>query len=220
MKCLGFDPSMSNFGWALHDTEGVGSNRCLARGRFQTSSKTLFIDRYTEMRESVRRLVEDLGVQYGVFRVGVEYPVFKELYSEGMYGLFLYTCEALRATKADVVFFSPLQVKAHARGMLKRPPGWIMNKPDMVEAAKKDTGGRGSWNHNEADAYWIASVAARFWLLHDGVIGAGDLTPLEQKQFMEVHTFQRGGRKGQTIQKGILYREDNRFFRWSNEEDI
>lgn len=219
LPCLGLDPSLTNFGWALHNPEGAGPNRCLARGRFQTSSKTLFVDRYCEMRENVRTLVQKCQAEYGVTRVGVEYPVFKDLYSEGMYGLFLYTCEALRESKVDVIFFSPLQVKAHARLVLGRPDGWVMAEPDMVEAAKKDTQTTVVWNHNEADAYWIACVASRFWMLHDGVIEVGDLTPVERKQFMGIHTFVRGKHAGQTVHKGILYREDERFFRWGQEEE-
>lgn len=219
MYCLGLDPSLTNFGWALHDTSVVSGepNRCVARGRFQTSSKTLFVDRYCEMRDYVRSMVERMGVQYGVTRVGVEYPVFKDLYSEGMYGLFLYTCEALKSAKVDVVFFSPGQIKNHAAAFVQRPSGWKMGKPDMVEAAKVDTGGKKAWNHNEADAYWVARVAARFWLFMDQIIGADDLTPYEAKQFMSVHTFVRGPRAGTTVQRGIMYREDERFFQWSVE---
>ena len=219
MSTLGLDPSLQNFGWAVHDPEGVGPSRCLARGRFQTSSKMLFVDRYVEMRENVKNLITDCTAKYGVTRVGVEYPVFKDLYSEGMYGLFLYTCEALHDAKVDVIFFSPLQVKAHARLVLGRPEGWKMLKPDMVEAAKKETETSITWNHNEADAYWVAWVAARFWMLHDGVISVGGLTPVEAQQFMKIHTFMRGKKAGQTVESGILYREDERFFRWSREED-
>lgn len=220
MRVLGFDPSLTNFGWAAHDsTPPAGQeSRCLDRGRFQTSTRTLYIDRYTEMRESVRVLVERLGAQYGISRVGLEYPVFKDLYSEGMYGLFLYTSEALREAKVDVVFFSPGQIKAHAAALLQRPKGWKMMKPDMVEAAKFDTGGKGNWNHNEADAYWVARVATRFWLFLDQEIGVGDLTPLETKQFTEIRTISRGPRAGLTLEKGILYREDERFHRWSKED--
>ena len=215
MRVLGFDPSLTNFGWALHDTDGAGPGRCLERGRFQTSSKTLFVDRYVEMRANVQALIQRLGVT----KIGVEYPVFNDLWSEGMYGLFLFTCEALRREKVDVVFFSPGQIKAHAHRFLERPKGWKMNKPDMVEAAKTDTGGKGRWNHNEADAYWVARAAARFWLLHEGVIGVDDLTPLEKKQYTEIHKYSRGKRAGETALKGILYREDERFFLWSQEGD-
>ena len=215
MRVIGFDPSLTNFGWAVHDTEAEGRDRCPDRGRFQTSSKTLFVDRYIEMRTSVFDLVQRLGIT----RVGCEYPIFNELWSEGMYGLFLFTCEALRLAKVDLVFFAPPQIKAHARAFLDRPRVggklWVMNKPDMVEAAKNDAGSKGRWNHNEADAYWVARIAARFWMFLDGLIEKVDLTPLERKQFTAIHTFKRGKRAGQTVKKGILYREDERFFRWA-----
>jgi hypothetical protein len=153
-----------------------------------------------------------------VHRVGVEYPVFDELYSEGMYGLFLFTCEALRLEKRDVVFFSPMQIKAHARLFLCRPAKWKMMKPDMVEASKADTGGKGSWNHNEADAYWVARTACRFWSLHDGLLSDTDLTAPEKQQFASIHTFTKGKKAGETEQRGILFREDERFFQWSKEK--
>jgi len=213
MRTLGLDPSLTNFGWALHDSEVTGKDRCLERGRFQTSSKTLFIDRYRDMRESLRALVQRTGVA----RVGVEYPVFNDIYSEGMYGLFLYTCEALRLEKRDIVFFSPGQIKAHARIALGRPKGWKMMKPDMVEAAKVDTDGKGRWNHNEADAYWVARTAARFWCFLEDELTETDLSAPELQQFTSIHTFTRGKRAGETVERGIMYRENERFFRWSQE---
>lgn len=215
MLTLGFDPSLTNFGWAIFDSSATGRDRCPNRGRFQTSSKQLFIDRYTEMRSRVRDLVQ----KQGIYRIGVEYPVFNDLWSEGMYGLFLFTCEALRSVQADVVFFSPGQIKAHARAFLDRPKGWKMMKPDMVEAAKTDTGGKGRWNHNEADAYWVGRTASRFWSLLDGDLQTGDLTAQETRQFTLIHTYKRGKKAGKTVRRGILYREDERFFRWSEGEN-
>jgi len=211
---------MTNFGWAIFDADAPDNTtaRCVDRGRFQTSARTLFVDRYCELRESVLALVESFSTRYGLTHIGLEYPVFKDLYSEGMYGLFLYVCEALRAAHVDVVFFSPGQIKARAAALLQRPKGWKMGKPDMVEAAKLDTGGKGRWNHNEADAYWVARAAARFWQLQTGAITTADLTPLDAKQFAEIHTFQRGSRAGTTVERGILYREDERFFLWSKEK--
>ena len=228
MKVYGFDPSLTNFGWALHDTGGVGLSRCLDQGRFQTSSKTLFIDRYIEMRANVVHLLKGSGIQ----RMGIEYPIFNDLWSEGMYGLFLFTCEALRQMQMDVIFLSPGQVKGHARDLPVeivdqdsglatlqpfRPKNWKMEKPDMVEAAQADAGG-GKWNHNEADAYWVARTAGRFWLFHDGDLAASDLTDRERKQFADIKTIQRGDRAGQIEKKGILYREDERFFQWSKDK--
>jgi hypothetical protein len=166
-----------------------------------------------DMRSRVLSLVEQTGVK----DIGLEFPVFKDLWSEGMYGLFLYVSEALYEAKTNVVFFSPNQVKAHARLFLNRPQGWKMMKPDMVEATMLDVGGGRRWNHNEADAYWVAKTAGRFWQLQNGVLKEQDLTEPERKQFMEIHTYNRGKHAGETIEKGILYREDERFFRWEQE---
>lgn len=207
MRTLGFDPSLTDFGWAIY-----GSNP-LEGGRFHTSSKTLFVDRYRDLRDSVCDLIRTNDVR----RVGVEYPIFGESYSPGLYGLFLYTCEALRQEKCDVVFFSPGQGKAQAREILGRPKGWKMLKPDMVEAAKLDSGKKGNLNHNIADAYFIARMASRFWDLRDGLITASDLTPLEAKQFNLIHTYTRGKKSGQTVHLGISYRENERFFCWSTD---
>ena len=219
MRVLGFDPSMTNFGWCLHDTDiPVGApGRLVESGRFQTSARTLFIDRYTDQRESVRSLLDRLGSSHGVYRVGVESVVFGELYTAGLYGLHLYNCEALKLCKADVVFFSPGQLKALARYTLDRPISWKMMKPDMVEATKRDAGLRGNLNHNEADADWAAYAAGRFWSFMDGVITKEDLNPVEAKQFTEIHKYQRGVKAGLTVNKGIMFQEDSRFFCWSKE---
>lgn len=219
MHILGMDPSLTNFGWCLHDDSiAVGApGRLVESGRFQTSAKTLFIDRYIEQRQSVRDLITRLTATYGQIRVGVESPVFHELYSEGLYGLYLYNCEALRDSKVDVVFFSPGQLKAHAHYALERPKGWKMMKPDMVEATKRDAGLKKVLNHNEADAYWAAVAAGRFWSLMDGVLTKEDLTPVETRQFTEIYTYQRGAKAGKTVNKGIMFKEDQRFFLWSKE---
>jgi len=179
----------------------------------QTPASQLYVDRYITQRESLRGLIR----QYKPDKVGIEYPVFDNLYSEGMYGLFLYCSEALRTEHQDVVFFSPGQLKTHARQILGRPPGWKMMKSDMVEATKVDTGSKKAWNHNECDAYFAARVAGRFWSLYEGLLTESDLTDLEKKQFLEIHTFTKGKQAGKTVQKGILYRESERFFCWSKE---
>lgn len=214
MRVLGLDPSLTNFGWAVHDTSATGKDRCPARGRFQTPSKMEFLERYQYMRASLRSLIQEIKPD----KIGIEFPVFNDLWSEGMYGLFLFSCEAIKLESQDVVFWSPMQVKAHARDGLERPKGWKMMKPDMIEAAKADTGGAGRWNHNEADAYLVACLAARFWLLYEEQIGEDDLTDREGKYFLEVKTYQRGKKAGKTVKKGLMYREDERFFIWSKED--
>jgi len=210
MRILGLDPSLTAFGWAVHETEALGAERCPARGRFSTKASMTFVDRYIFMRESLRKLIQEVQPD----RVGIESPIFNDLFSEGMYGLFLYSNEALRIEQKDVVYFSPGQGKSHARESLARPKSWKMMKGDMVQAARADAGG-GTWNHNEADAYLIGRLAGRFWKLYEGEISAETLTPVEQKQFLLIHTFKRGKRAGQVVEKGLMYREEDRFFLWS-----
>lgn len=215
MRCLGLDPSLTAFGWSVHDSNATGLLRCVARGRFKTSAKTLYISRYQDLRERLRTLIREQKPDY----MGIEFPVFDNLFSEGLYGLFLYCSEAIKEEKQDVVFWSPLQIKAHARDSLDRPKGWKMMKSDMVEAAKEDTGFKGTWNHNEADAYLCARLSARFWLTHAGVLKEADLTPTEQKYFFLIKKYVRGKKAGKEEKKGLIYREDERFFQWSEDQD-
>jgi hypothetical protein len=177
------------------------------------------VDRYVDLRESLRALIQEHQPDC----VGLESPVFGEMYSEGMYGLFLYTSEALRLEQLDTVLWTPGQIKAFAKELLGRPDSWgDMLKADMVEAARWDTRisdrklGR-IRNHNEADAYLASVLAGRFWLLHSGQITEDDLTKRERTQFLKVHTYVRGKKAGRTEHKGTLYKADHRFFLWSQE---
>lgn len=212
MRVLGLDPSLTNFGWAIIDTSFASGEkgRLEEKGLWKTPAKMEFVERYMTQRQRLIDLIEEKKPDY----IGIEYPVFGNLYSEGMYGLFLYTCEALKQTKSDVVFWSPLQVKAHARLLIDRPKGWKMDKKDMVEAAKVDTG-IGRINHNEADGYHVGRLASRFWQLYTGEITEKDLNEVEKKYFLKTHTFTKGRKAGKTVRSGVMYREDERFFLWS-----
>lgn len=211
MKILGLDPSLSAFGWAVHETTATGPERCVARGRISSPSSMVFVDRYTGVREVLRGLVRHYAPQ----AVGIESPFCGGSYSEGMYGLFLYSNEALKLERSPVVYFTPLQIKSHARETLGRPETWKMMKPDMVEAARKDTDTRIAWDHNEADAYLAARLAGRFWDLYWGHREASSNTPVERKLFTAEHTYSRGKHAGETEKTGLLYREQDRFFPWS-----
>ena len=208
MLVLGLDPSLTNYGWALHETTAKGVKRCVSRGRHQTSPRMLEVLRYMEHREHVERLVRELTPD----KVAIEYPVFNELYSSGMYGLFLYTFEALYHVRADVVFLSNSSTKAVVRRYLDRPKGWgEITKQDMIEAAKKHTG-PGRWSSDEADAYWIAVLGGRFWEHLGGAVSEDDLTDYEKKLFTEIHRPMRGRFAGKTLKKGLRYRQNDRFF--------
>ena len=215
MLVLGLDPSLTNFGWALHDTDAEGVARCVDRGRFQTKPREFpdEIRRYKYLRKCLFDKIEELKPE----AMGIEYPVFGEDYSEGMYALFMFSLEAIQDQAQNLILLGPTQVKSWAKEALGRPKVWDMKKSDMVDAAKEITGGKGRWDHNEADAYLVASVAGRFWQLFTEQIDEEDLTFVEKRTFTKIHTFVKGKRKGQTVMKGILHRESDRFFLWSVE---
>ena len=211
MLALGLDPSLTGFGWCVHDSDADGPRRVVDRGRFATSPRAIFVQRYIDLRESVGRVLD----QYpDVAAVGVESPPFGEQYSEGLYGLFIMVNEAIYTRRKDVVYFDPASLKM----LVKEDPDirkGKMFKSDMVDAAKADTGIKGKFNHNEADAYHLARFAARFFDFVSGRIAESDLSPSEQRSFARVHTFVRGKRKGETVQMGAAFKEGQRFFRFS-----
>lgn len=211
MITLGLDPSLRGFGWCVHRSDVAGPNRIVARGHHSTSTKQVFVQRYMTLRSLVMRLLED---HPEVEVVGVESPPFGEMWSEGLYGLFLYVCEALYTHRKDVVFFDPVTLKLLAKLDPSIRRG-VMDKRAMVEAARADCALKGSFNHNEADAYHLARFAARFWSFRNGDLTEEELTPSETHVFCRTHTYQRGKKAGRTIKSGLLFREDDRFFRFS-----
>lgn len=211
MITLGLDPSMTGFGWCIHNSEATGPDRVVARGRFATSSKDIFVARYISLRESVAKLLDE---HPEIEAVGVESPPFGELWSEGLYALFVMVNEAIYTRRRDVVYFDPGSVKMLAK-MDPTVRKGKMFKTDMVDAAKADTGIVGRFNHNEADAYHIARFAARFFLYFRGDLQDDSLTPSELQAFAKVHTFVRGKRAGETVKLGAVFKENQRFFRFS-----
>jgi Holliday junction resolvasome RuvABC endonuclease subunit len=209
MITLGLDPSLSGFGWCVHDSSKLGAERIVQSGVVSTSPKTMWVKRYVDLREEVRKLLDRYLI---VEAVGVESPAYGELWSEGAYGLFLMVNEAIWSKRKDVVHFDPSTVKMLAKGDPRSRKG-KMHKSDMVDAAKAETGRR--LNHNAADAYHVARSAARFWMLFKGQITEADLLPAELHAFTRIHTFVRGKRAGVTVKHGAIFKEDQRFFRFS-----
>lgn len=219
MISLGFDPSLTGFGWCIHDSSKVGPERIIARGHYATNPRQAFILRYIEIRKFLHGLIYKYNTNAPADRkitvVAVESPPFGELWSEGLYGLFLYVCEVIYNKRLDVVFFDPTTLKY----LVKMDPKVIrgkMEKSDMVEFARKDTGIlTGKFDHNEADAYHLARFAARFFGLRQGLLRESDLTPSELHVFCRSHVYKRGNMAGKLSQKGLVYRENDRFFEFS-----
>lgn len=211
MITLGFDPSMTGFGWCIHDSEAIGRDRIIDKGRWATSPKTVFVLRYMEFRDHIARL---LGDNPWIEAIGVESPVYGEQWSPGLYALFVYVNEVVYTFRKDVVYFDPGTVKMLVKLDPKVRKG-KMFKTDMVDAAKADTGITGRFNHNEADAYHVARFAARFFLRLNDAVKDDDLTPSEYHAFSRIHTFTRGKRAGETLKAGAIFKENSRFFRFS-----
>lgn len=213
MIVLGLDPSLTNFGWAIHDTQAEGRDRCLGRGRFRTKKRSFpdEVSRYVFLRESLREL---LATHTEVEAVGIEHPVMNENYSEGMYALFIVSLEAIQDEAKDVVLWAPPQVKKFAKDKSGLPSDWKMDKPDMIQVAKEDVGG-GRWDHNEADAYHVACLSGRWWEFYIGDLHEDELTPYEKRTFTHIRKITKGKRAGQLEIKGVLHREGDRFFLWS-----
>jgi Holliday junction resolvasome RuvABC endonuclease subunit len=211
MISLGFDPSITGYGWCIHDSEAEGPARILAKGLFSTSAKTVFVKRYMDFRDMLTKLLAD---HPEVECIGIESPVYGEQWSPGAYALFVYTNEVVYTHRKDVVYFDPGTVKMLAKLDPKARKG-KMFKADMVAAAKVDTGITGRFNHNEADAYHVARFAARFFLRLDEKITNDDLTPSEYRAFAKVRTLKRGERAGETVYCGAIFKENSRFYRFS-----
>jgi hypothetical protein len=210
MVVLGLDPSLRNLGWLQYSVLGIGPAKVLAKGRLHTDKGSLFIERYIYLREALRHLLRTRHHD----KVGIEHPIYGEAYSEGMYGLFLYLLEALFGERDDVVFLGPKRTKAHAREFMELPTTWEMGKSDMIKAASKDTG-RTGWSSDEADAYWVAKVAARFWMFRSGRVEEGELTRVERRSFCQKRTVRKTGK---VKRSGLIFRESDQFFLWSEIE--
>jgi Holliday junction resolvasome RuvABC endonuclease subunit len=210
MITIGLDPSLTGCGWCVHDGGVCGSARVIAKGQYETTSKDLVYSRYIYLRSEISNLLCEYPQ---AMRVGVESPPFGESFSEGLYGLFLYVNEAILLARRDVVYFDPLRVKLLAKMDPTIRKGH-MDKNDMVDAAKQDTGIK-KWSHNEADAYIIARSAARFFDLFDHTISEESLTESERRVFLSKTTKTRGVNKGVTIGTGVLFKEGDRFYQFS-----
>ena len=214
MITLGFDPSITGFGWCIHDSDALSEARVVVKGVWKSSAKTLFVQRYMDLRALVAQKLDEYPQ---IEAVGIESPVFGEQWSPGAYALFVYVNEVVYTHRKDVVYFDPGTVKMLAKIDPKVRKG-KMFKQDMVAAARADTDIKGRFNHNEADAYHVARFAARFFMRLTNKLVDADLTPSEYRSFAKVSTLIRGERAGQVVRTGAIFKENSRFFRFSQLE--
>jgi len=218
MLVLGLDPSLTGFGWALVESDEAGGVKSPARGTWRTQKKdySSFIDRYIYLRGKIRELVRS----HKIDRAAIESPTFGQQASSQMHSLFTFSCEALRENSLDTVLVGNTQSKAIVRRYLGRPGEWTISKHEMKVAAKKETGDPKNWTGDSADAFWAGYIGLRFWMFRDREIGKNSLTPYEKKMFTEIQKPKKGKKAGQILKKGLIHRQNDRFFLWSEEEAI
>lgn len=194
----------------MHNPSVVGEGRVIAKGVVNTNASELFVSRYGILKAVLVYLVD----RYPEIQVlGVESPTYGESWSEGAYALFVSINEAIYLCRKDVVYFDPQTLKMLAKLDPTIRKG-SMDKSDMIEAARADTGIK-QWDHNEADALVIARSTSRFWEFEREILTIEDLTPSERRSFHRVHTFTKGKKAGRTERRGLVFREDDRFHKFS-----
>lgn len=202
MIILGCDPSITGFGWTVHDTLKTGRERLIDHGVIKTTAKSNLMPwRYRTLRESFREI---LSRHPTIAFAGIEHPPYGASYSMGLYALYMDVWEAFLDHRISFVYFLPTQLKAYAREVLDVTGK--LTKKDMVDSYKSLLNDEwdGRMDHNMADAGIVGHMGGRFasYLRHD--IAEADLTAYESKLFVQ-NTMNR--RTGSRREEGIIYNE-------------
>lgn len=206
---LGVDPSLTSTGWAVFDSKKMS---CEEWGTIKTTPKEVVVFRFLRIKHNLSKVIEKYNIRYA----GCEAPVFGGYETGTAYALYISLLEVLSSKKIDVVFLAPRQIQKIVKLEGYSTAGKVF-KSDSVEAAKdflKDiipsraTG-------DKADAFHAARIGSRFWDFFNEQLGEEGLTPTEKEMFTKKHTFVRGKNKGLTEKKGLIYRENDLFFRFS-----
>lgn len=211
MLVLGLDPSLSAYGWAVHDPDASGLARRVASGHEGTIPSTVPVVRFAHFRTMVANLLDKFKPDL----VGIESPAYQAgPFQRIHFGLMMFSLEAVFDRRKDCVMFDPSTLKLLARGDPKTRRG-AMTKLDMQRQVQLDTMDSSVINNNEADAYLVAKYAARFFKMQSGSLAPEDLTPAERSVFItrsrKVKTLSG------TVKKRVahVFRENSRYFSFS-----
>ncbi len=211
MIVLGLDPSLSAYGWAVHDSNKKGPARRIASGHEGTLPSTVPVARFMHFRALVGSLLN----RYHVDSVGIESPAYQAgPFQRIHFGLMMFSLEEIFNRRKDCVLYDPATLKLLAREDSKKFKG-TMGKLDMQRKVQLDTMDAGVIDNNEADAYLVAKFSARLGLLLRGVISPQDLTPSESAVF--VARTRRVKTVSGVITKKVahIFRENSRYFNFS-----
>ena len=211
MKTLGLDPSLSAYGWAVHDDEKTGMKRRLASGHEGTLSTTVPVVRFMHFRALVASLLQ----KYQIDAVGIESPAYQAgPFQRIHFGLMMYSLEAIFERRLDCILYDPATLKLLAKGDPEKRKG-DMSKLDMQRKVQLDTMDTSLIDNNEADAYLVSLFAARFQRLRLGQIKPSELTPSEQRVFVTRSRKIKTMRGVVTKKVAHTFRENSRYFRFS-----
>lgn len=204
MFIIGLDPSLRGFGWVVLQCDEDGSNTDIVdMGVWKTDAKTLYVKRYTYLREQLRSLIRRFP---DTAMLGMEIPPLNESYSAGLYALHVMNMEAVTDFRQRCVHLNPSTVKSMASEILGYK-GKI-DKTEIVKAAKilyPSLADSKRLNHNVADALILAHMTKRFHLFQKGIITSDDLTPKESDSYY-------GWRPRLKEVQGLISKEDDQWY--------
>jgi hypothetical protein len=210
MLVLGLDPSLTAFGWALHDDAAEGRARRPASGHEGTLPSSVPVARFLHHQEMVR----DVLARHPVEAVGIESPAYDAgPFQTIHFGLMMFSLVPIFEARKDVVLFDPATLKYLARETTNKKGA--MGKLDMQRKVQVDTMDTRVIDNNEADAYLVGKYAARMMRLVGGSLRPEDLTETERRVFLTREKTVK--RMGQRVKKRVshAFRENSRFFRFS-----
>jgi len=208
MAVLGFDPSLTHFGWVLLDEHGKGKDRLLDFGTFATTrSDGLLVQRLILQRERARQLIKSTGVNF----VSMEAPYWQDFSTELLFALNQFLHSVFLDLEVFVLYLQPMSLKKAAVPDMNPHDA---TKHHITHAAKTELDKHGRrFSEHVSDAYFAGKVGCKFYkwfILRE--LNDSDLTKDEWNLFCGKHTFKRGVKKGITEYKGIIYKENDQFF--------
>jgi hypothetical protein len=101
-----------------------------------------------------------------------------------------------------------------------RHNGYLANPFPVIDIASLDKESKKAVKiqSDEADAFHASWCGSRFWNFYNKNLAEKDLTPSEWDLFARSYEFSRGKNAGVTEQTGLIFKENERFFRFSSDQ--
>lgn len=211
MKVLGIDPSLTAFGWALHDSSATGVMRRVDSGHVKTLTTTVPVARYMHLRS----VVDSLLIAHNPDMIGMESPAFDAgPFQTIHFSIMMFVMESIFKMRKDLVLFDPSTLKSLVRGTSKTPKT-VIAKQDVQKFVSLDTMDPNIIDNNEADAYAIAYFAGRFRRTLEGSLDPKELSDQEMHTFISKTKTVKTLKGKKEVKTGHVFRENTRYFSFS-----